>query len=80
MDLTFPNRLENRAINAAHLCPKFMKNELLEFYRIKEYFPKVILFHLFPKFEEEIKKEVKKVAKELEHPISIACEGDKIIV
>ena len=50
MDVTFPNRLENRAINAAHLCPKFMKNELIEFYRVKEYFPKIILFHLSPTF------------------------------
>jgi Cft2 family RNA processing exonuclease len=80
MDVTFPNKLENRAINAAHLCPKFMKNELLDFYRIKEYFPKIILFHLFPKFEEEIKKEVKKVSKELEIPINIASEDEKVIV
>jgi len=80
MDVTFPNRLENRAINAKHLCPKFMKNELIEFFRIKEYFPKIILFHLFPKFEEEIKKEVKEVSNELKIPINIACEGDKVVV
>ena len=80
MDVTFPNRLENRAINAAHLCPKFMKNELIEFYRVKGYFPKIILFHLFPKFEEEIKKEVKEIAKELKIPINIAREGEKVVV
>jgi len=80
MDVTFPNRLEYRAINAAHLCPKFMKNELIEFYRVKEYFPKIILFHLFPKFEEEIKKEVKEIAKELKIPINIAREGEKVVV
>jgi Cft2 family RNA processing exonuclease len=80
MDVTFPNKLENRAINAAHLCPKFMKNELLEFYRVNKYYPKIILFHLFPQFEEEIKQEVKIVSKELKIPIDIACEGERIII
>ncbi len=38
MDLTFPNSLENRAINSAHLCPKMLKNELLSFQQTKKYY------------------------------------------
>lgn len=80
VDVTFPNRLENRAINSAHLCPKLLKKELKEFRRVKKYFPQIILIHLSPKLEEEIKKEVKEVAKELKITIGIAHEGDKITV
>jgi len=79
-DVTFPNRLENRAKNSKHLCPKLLKEELLEFHRIKEYFPHVILIHLFPKFEKEIKEEANELAKELEISIDIACEGKEIII
>ena len=80
VEVTFPNRLENRAINAAHLCPKMLKKELIEFRRVKGYFPQVILIHLSPKYEDEIKEEVKDVAKELKLSIGIACEGDECIV
>ena len=80
VDVTFPNKLENRAINSAHLCPKLLKKELIEFRRVKEYSPKVILIHLSPKYKEEIKKEVMDVAKELQLSINIAVEGEKIII
>jgi ribonuclease BN (tRNA processing enzyme) len=80
VECTFPNKLDNRAINAAHLCPKMLKKELKELHQIKGYFPKIILIHLSPEYEDEIKKEVKEVAKELKTTISIACEGDKITV
>ncbi|UCE38555.1 MAG: MBL fold metallo-hydrolase [Thermoplasmata archaeon] len=80
MDVTFPNRLENKAKNSAHLCPKMLKKELIEFHQVKGYFPQVILIHLTPKFKEEIKEEVNEVAKELKLSIDIACEGDELIV
>ena len=78
MDLTFPNRLENRAINSAHLCPKMLKNELQNFFRVKNYYPKIFLIHLSPKLEKEIKSEVKDISKELDLTISIAKEGENI--
>ena len=57
-----------------------LKDELIGFRRVKGYFPHVILIHLFPKFEEEIKEEVNEVAKELKISIDIACEGKEVIV
>ena len=42
------------------------------------HFPKIIITHLSPKDEEQIKKEIKEVSKELNLPIDIACEGDII--
>ena len=80
VDVTFPNKLENRAINSAHLCPKFLKKEMIEFHRIKGYYPQVIIIHLSPYFENEIKNEIKDFTKELKIPISIAYEGQKLIV
>ena len=80
VDVTFPNRLENRAINSAHLCPKFLKKEMLEFNQIKGYFPQVVLIHLSPNFENEIKNEIEDFNKELKIPISIAYEGQNLIV
>ena len=80
VDVTFPNKLENRAINSAHLCPKFLKKELIEFHNIKGYFPQVFIIHLSPNFEKEIKNEIKDISKELKIPINIAYEGQKLIV
>ena len=80
VDTTFPNRLENRAINAAHLCPKLLKKELIELSHVNGNFPKITLIHLSPKFEKEIRKEVDEVAKELNISIDIASEGKEIII
>lgn len=80
IEVTFPNKLENRAINAAHLCPKMLKKELKDYYRVKGHFPQVIIIHLSPKLEGEIKKEVKEVAEELKININIASEGKKLII
>jgi ribonuclease BN (tRNA processing enzyme) len=80
VDSTFPNRLENRAINAAHLCPKMLKKELVEFHRVKGYYPQVTLIHLSPRYEKEIRKEVKEVEKELKITINFACEGEKLSI
>lgn len=79
-EVTFPNRLENMTKDAAHLCPKMLKKELVEFRRVKRYLPKIVLIHLSPQFEQEIKKEIEKVATELKHTISIAHEGEKFII
>jgi len=78
VDVTFPNKLENRAINSGHLCPKLLKKELIEFYRVKGHYPQIVLIHLSPKFEKEIQEEVKEISKELKVSIDIAQEGDTI--
>ena len=80
MDLTFPNKLENTAKNARHLCPKMLKKELKDFQRIKGYLPQVIVNHLNPEFEEKIKLELSEVSKDLNFSIDVAFEGEKITV
>lgn len=80
IDLTFPNKLENRAINSGHLCPKMLKNELINLYNVKNKYPEIYLIHLSPEYEKEIKREVKEISKELDITINIAYEGEKIEV
>ena len=80
IEATFPNSKEQIAIDAQHLCPKMLHKELQDFHKIKGYFPRVILTHLCPKLEEEIRKDIKKVTKDLDLPIEIAVEGQQIKV
>lgn len=79
-DVTFPNRFENVAKDARHLCPEMLKVELVGFRGVKGYLPQVVLIHLSPKFEEEIRGEVQEMATELGLSIGIACEGDKLVI
>jgi ribonuclease BN (tRNA processing enzyme) len=80
VEVTFPNKLENRAINSAHLCPKMLKKELKEFHRVNRYFPQICIIHLSPRYEEVIKKEVKEIEKELKLSISIAQVDEELVV
>ena len=80
IEVTFPDSREQTAIDAQHLCPKMLHKELQNFKKIKGYFPRVILIHLCPKLEEEIREDVNKVAKDLDLTIEIAVEGLQINV
>jgi ribonuclease BN (tRNA processing enzyme) len=80
VDVSFSNRLENRARNAGHLCPKMLKEELTEFRKLKGYLPEVVLIHLSPDLEREIEVETNGLAEELKLSISIAREGMKVTI
>jgi ribonuclease BN (tRNA processing enzyme) len=80
VDVSFPNSLRKIANDAGHLCPELLKIELTEFQQIKGYLPQVIVIHLNPRFESEIGEEVEAIAKELQGSISIATEGDQVII
>jgi len=79
-DLTWPNSIANAANNAGHLCPEMLKEELIEFRRIKGYLPKVVVIHMSPQHEPEIKREIREVAKLLGISIDIAREGEELIL
>ena len=80
IDLTFPNKLKHFAINAKHLCPDLLKNELLSFKTIKNYLPKIMVIHLSPRYKEEIRKEIKQISDELNYRIEIAVEDESILI
>jgi len=78
LESTFPNKMEETAKNSNHLVPKTLEKELQNFNKIKGYYPKVLLIHLTPMFEKEIKKEVKEVEKNLKISIDVVSEGEEI--
>ena len=80
IDTTYPNRLARTADEAGHMCPEMMKDELIQFLRLKGYLPKVFGIHISPQFEQEITGEVREAGKELGIVINIAQEGEEIIL
>jgi len=79
-DLTWPNSLAKAARDAGHLCPEMLKEELIEFRRVKGYLPKVAAIHMSPQHEPEIEREVREVARLLSVSIDIAHEGEELIL
>lgn len=79
-ELTLPNRLGEEAEASCHLCPETLKQELLEFRKIRGYLPPTCLIHLSPEFEQEIIQEAAAVSLELNIPIRALAEGEKLTI
>lgn len=75
IEVTFPNRLKEFALNSKHLTPMMLGKELAYFRQTKGYLPSVIVIHMDPKLEQEIKTEIEEVSRKLNIPISLAYEG-----
>ncbi|HEY4711550.1 MAG TPA: MBL fold metallo-hydrolase [Dehalococcoidia bacterium] len=73
-----PNKYGDWLKKAGHLCAGFLKEELIQFRRLKGYLPRVIVIHIGNPFEQEIKEEVAQVAQELEADINLGYEDMKI--
>jgi ribonuclease BN (tRNA processing enzyme) len=78
MDVTLSDRLEKHAVAAGHLTPRLLAVELAEFRKAKGYLPPVVVIHVSPILEDEIKEEVEKVAKELGADITVSYEGMRL--
>lgn len=74
-EITVPNRYAEFATNMGHLTPAFLKEELTKFRQLKGYLPRVIVVHMDPTLENEIKDEVAIIAKALDASITVAHEG-----
>ena len=80
IDVTLPNRLEEHAVSSGHLTPRLLGEELAGFKRTRGYLPQVMIIHLSPVFEDEIKEEVEQVAKSLGADISLSYEGMRLSI
>ena len=78
IEVTSINRWEEFARQVGHLTPSLLKKELTDFRELKGYLPQVVLVHMTPYLEEEIKTEIETIAESLNHPISLAYEGMQI--
>ena len=73
-----PDRYEDWLKKAGHVCPRLLRDELIQFRRVKGYLPRVVVVHIGNPYEQEIGKEVAQVAQELEADISLGCEDMRI--
>ena len=76
-EVTFGNSNLDIAKLSGHLTPSILKKELLEFQRVNKRMPSVIVTHLNPSWEIQIREELKHVAEDLEIDLAIAKEDDE---
>ena len=78
IEVSVPNSLETMAVAAGHLCPRLLREELQDFKGIKGYLPQIVIVHISPQFEGQIREEVAQVARELGADITMGYEDMKI--
>lgn len=78
IELTAPNRYTDWAIQAHHLTPSLLNQELALFQEVKGYLPRVLTVHMNPMMEKEIESEVEVIADKLNVSITLATEGMQI--
>ena len=74
MDMGFSNNSVDIASKPGHLCPSLLGEELRDFHRTQGYFPRVIMTHMNPEVEKEVKNEAQQLAQELGIEITVAYE------
>jgi ribonuclease BN (tRNA processing enzyme) len=75
IEVTFPDRFKEMALNSKHLTPMMLERELVYFKLAKGYLPKIVVVHVDPELEMEIKSELEVVSWKIGNPISVAYEG-----
>ncbi|MBA7637411.1 hypothetical protein ES703_45055 [subsurface metagenome] len=78
--MSLPDKFESFAQDSGHLTPRLLKQELLDFKRVRGYLPPIVTVHMSPHIEGEIKDEVAQVAEELAATITLGYEGMKISI
>lgn len=78
IDVTFSNKRKEFAIQTKHLTPAMLERELSLFREQKGYLPQVVILHLEPALEDEIRAEIDGVSRNLNIPIALAHEGMNI--
>jgi len=77
-ELTLDDSRNDIAPRQGHLTPSLLKQELISFREIKGYIPRVVLVHMNPELEKDIRAETAQVEKELNASIEAGYEGMKI--
>jgi ribonuclease BN (tRNA processing enzyme) len=75
IEVTVPNGWRDFALKSGHLTPELLQLELESFREIKGYLPQIVLVHMNPIDEAEIKEEIAAVAKTLKTAIQLGHEG-----
>jgi cAMP phosphodiesterase len=72
------NKFQDFLKSVGHMSSQLLKEELIQFRRIKGYLPRVVVVHIPPPFQRDVEQEVKEIAGELGISIDIGYEGMKI--
>lgn len=79
-EVTLPDRFSEIALEAGHMTPALLKQEMLTFREIKGYLPQIVTVHMTPELEDEIRVQIKDVAETLGTSITLAYEGMQLQV
>lgn len=75
-EITGPNSMGEDFFNrTGHLSPSLLKQELITFREIKGYIPQIVLMHINPEREREIRLEIEAVAAEVGISIIVSREN-----
>jgi cAMP phosphodiesterase len=77
-EVSGPDKYEDWLKKVGHLCPRLLREELIQFRQLKGYLPPILVIHIGNPYEQEIKEEVAQVAQELEADISLGYEDMRI--
>ena len=80
IELTLLNKYDASAREHGHLTPALLQKELESFRQLKGYLPQVVVMHVNPLDEKDIKAEIAAVEKALKIKIRFAREGMKISI
>jgi ribonuclease BN (tRNA processing enzyme) len=75
VDVIAPNVYQEYFKESGHLTPGLLRQELTTFLELKGYLPSVVVVHMNPELEVEIKAEIAAIAKDLNIPITLGYEG-----
>ncbi len=80
IETTLTNKDERSAIQHGHLTPALLQKELESFRKIKGYLPQIVLVHMNPLIEKNIKTEIREVEKAMGIRIAFGYEGMRISI
>ncbi len=80
VEVTVPSRLNDWAAQVGHLTPDLLRQELLKATRERSSMPRIVVVHMRPDHEEEIREELGHVSTELGVEITPAIEDMVLII
>ena len=80
IEVCMSNQYDAIARESMHMTPRMLREELVGFKRAKGYLPRVVAVHMILAIEDEIRREVAEVARELGADIQLGYEGMTIVL
>ena len=80
VEVTFGNKAEEAGAVIGHLTPRLLEKSLTDFVSQKGYAPKVIVAHINPPWEDDIRRELADVQERLGLDILVSSEGISVAV